>query len=116
VNVSDFESGYRTPDEKLLQEMHRARVRTVLDAARADAASIVAAMVLGESTAVVNAWVDRLWNGLRDNLSDNHPADPLSTLRVTEDRLLAIVMLLEDQARATARALVAEHNYPENLT
>jgi hypothetical protein len=97
---------YRTPEEEQQSLSQRDRVQRVLDQAAKDAVSVLTAMELGEPEDVVDAWVNRLWDGLRDNLSDDNPDDPCSRLRADEDRLLAIIMLLEDAARREARAIV----------
>jgi hypothetical protein len=97
---------YRTPDEEQQTEAHRDRVQRVLDQAARNAASLLAAMKLGEPPEVVDMWVDRLWDGLRDSLSDDHP-DGRGTLRADEDRLLAIVMLLERAADRESDAVIA---------
>jgi hypothetical protein len=106
---------YRTPDEESAQLAHRARVSEVLAQALADATSLFTAMGLDEPPDVVELWVNRLWDGLRDGLRDDRVQDPPTTIN-GEDRLLAVVMLIENRARDAARALVAEHRYPENLT
>lgn len=97
---------YRSPAEWQAQQDHEARVRSVLDQAVADGASCLAAMELDEDTAV-DLWTNRLWDGLRDNLSDLHPdAHPELSIRADEDRLFAIVLLLSDQMHERAAQVI----------
>lgn len=96
---------YRTPDETRVQLAHQACVRAVLDQAVRDGGSLYAAMELGEPAAVVERWVDRLWDGLREGLSEGSRCQGGILL---EDRLTAIALLLEDRMRAEARAVRAE--------
>ena len=72
---------YRTPDEQLVAAAHRARVQLVLDQALTDGTSLMVAIELDEPADVVERWIDRFWDGLRDQLTD-------------EDRLVAIEILL----------------------
>ncbi len=95
---------YRTPEEEQAQAEHDARVRAVLDKAVHDGASLKVAMILGESPEVVERWVCTLWDGLRDALSDDRPN--LGSLRL-EDRLTAIVLLLDDRVTAEAIDILA---------
>jgi hypothetical protein len=85
---------YRTPAQEAEDAQHRARIQPILNQARDNGASLFAAMELGEPAEVVETWVDRLWDGLRDQLND-------------EDRLLAIVMLIQSQALRAARRLTS---------
>jgi hypothetical protein len=98
---------YRTPAEQAAQAEHEERVRAVLDQAVRDGGSMFAAMALGEPKGVVEMWIDRLWDGLRDNLSDDlPPAHPELTDRPDEDRLYAIVLLLTDRMNAEAEVVL----------
>jgi hypothetical protein len=94
---------YRRPDEWQSQHDHDARIRAVLDQAVADGASLLAAMDLGEEATVVERWVNALWNGLRDGLSDER--QEVAGL-LQEDRLAAIAMLLHDRMNAEAAELL----------
>lgn len=94
---------YRTPDEEQAQEQHEVRVHAVLDQAVRDGASLVAAMALDEPADVVELWIDRLWDGLRDNLVDGRP-DRCGMRQ--DDRLKAIVLLLTDRMRDEGLAIV----------
>jgi hypothetical protein len=78
-----------------------ARIRAVLDQAVHDGASYQLAVHLGELDAA-GYWLDAVWNGLRDGLRDDgeHP-----TLHV-EDRLTAIVLLLDERMSAEWRRIV----------
>jgi hypothetical protein len=96
---------HRTPDENMAEAAHRARVQLVLDQAVVDGTSLLTAITLGEPADVIERWVNTLWDGLRDGLSDDHPDDPDSLLRAAEDRLLAIVLLLEPVIQAKALAV-----------
>jgi hypothetical protein len=96
--------GYRRPDEEQAQSQHEAEVREVLDQAVHDGASCMTAMLLGEPADVVNRWSDAVWDGLRDNLSDDRPSRAGQKI---EDRLTAIVMLLTDRMRAEAAEILA---------
>jgi hypothetical protein len=86
---------YRTPEEWQRHDERRARVQVVIDAFVQDAASLRVAMRLGEPAEVVEAWVDRVWDVLRDNLDG-------------EQRLLAIVMLLEPVFEAECDSILRE--------
>ena len=86
-------SDYRTPEEDREQVEQEARVRAALDQTVRDAAMLMVAMELGEPFDVVELWVDRTWDGLRDAL------DP-------EDRLTAILLLLNDRIDAEADAIL----------
>jgi len=96
---------YETPAESLARQQQRDRVGKVLDQAIRDGVSLKVAMSLDEPPDVVMRWVDALWNGLRDGLSDDHDHP---TMRM-EDRLTAITMLLEprmdDQVATILRGL-----------
>lgn len=98
-------SDYRTPDEEHATAEHDARVQAVLDQAVHDGVSLRMAVILGEPAQVVEQWIDRLWDGLREGLSEE-PGDHPTLIQ--EDRLRAIVLLLQDRMEAGARALLAE--------
>lgn len=85
---------YRTPEEEQQQTEDYARIRAILDQVVHAGASCKVAMVLGESPEVVERWVNVVWDGMRDNLTDRR--DGPGTL-TGEDRLTAILMLLEDR-------------------
>jgi hypothetical protein len=95
-------SDYRKPGEQRASDRQDARIRKVLDQAVHDGASCKAAMMLGESPDVVEQWVNKIWNGLRDGLAgeSEHPE-----LRA-EDTLAAIIGLLEERMSAEAQALI----------
>lgn len=94
---------YRTPDEKRAWAAHEQRVQAVLDQAVADGVSCLVAIELGESAAVVEQWTNRYWDGLRNQLSDNHPIVNIGGHLVpTEDRLCAINLLLADRIQREA--------------
>jgi hypothetical protein len=97
---------YRTPEEEQAQGQHDARVRAVLDKAVHDGASCMVAMTLGESPEVVERWIDAIWDGLREALSDDRPSLAGGSLR-QEDRLAAIVLLLDERMTAEATAVLA---------
>lgn len=88
---------YRTPEELQAQEQQHARVRAVLDRAVHDGASFKLAAMFGEPPEVAERWVNTLWDGLRDNLSDDRP--DMAGLR-QEDRLTAIALLLDERINA----------------
>jgi len=96
---------YRTPDEDRAQKEHDARVKAVLDKAVHDGASCKVAMTLGEPPEVVERWVNTIWDGLRDALSDDRP-DLAGSLR-QEDRLTAITLLLDERMTAEHDAILA---------
>lgn len=100
---------YRTPEEAQAQQAREARVRAVLDQAVADGVSCLVAIALGEPAGVVELWIDRFWDGLRDNLSDQHPDRILGdgSSAPEEDRLTAISLLLADRIHAGAEQLLA---------
>lgn len=95
---------YRTPDEQQATAEHDARVRRVLDQAVSDGVSCRLAILLGEPAEVVEHWTNAIWDGLRDGLSDD-PGDHPSLIQ--EDRLCAIVLLLEGRMEEQARAILA---------
>lgn len=80
---------YRTPEEDRAQAAEDARIRAVLEDAVLDGASCLAAMALDEPADVVERWVDAVWDQLRAALTP-------------EDRLRAIVLLLDERARTAA--------------
>lgn len=90
-------SDYMSPEQAARDAADRFEVRQILDQAAADGVSLVAAMQFGEPAEVVDMWVDRLWDGLRDNLDE-------------ERRLLALVMLLEPRMVAGACRLAHGHD------
>lgn len=96
---------YRTPEEEQASAEHDARIRKVLDRAIGDGVSCRLAMRMGEPPEVVERWVNTLWNGLRESLSDDRP--DVAGLK-QEDRLAAIVMLLRDRMDEEARAILQE--------
>jgi hypothetical protein len=98
-------TAYREPEEELAQDELQARVRTVLDQAVRDCAFCLVAQELDEPAEVVERWVNALWNRLRDNLRDARPAVAGMCM---DDRLTAIVLLLEDRMHAEARDLLRE--------
>lgn len=83
----------RTPEEARRDSEDKARVAAVIDRAVADLAAWRCADELDEPPAVCEQWVDAIWDGLRDNLS-------------SEDRLLAIIQLIQPKADATAYRLL----------
>jgi hypothetical protein len=95
---------YRTPEEQEQQAEHEARVRGVLDQAVHNGASLMAAMAYGSPPEVVEHWVDALWDGLRDGLTDTRTPPGELTM---EDRLTAIVLLLEDRIEAERVRIMA---------
>ncbi len=97
---------YRTPEEQQQQAEREARVRGVLDQAVHNGASLVAAMAYGGAPEVVERWCDALWDGLRDGLTDRPPA-PGELASAGEDRLTAIVLLLEDRIEAERVRIMA---------
>jgi hypothetical protein len=94
---------YRTPEEGRASIEQDGRVRAVLDKATHDGASLMVAMRLGEPADVVARWIDAVWNGLRDGLPEGELDHP--TLRL-DDRLTAIVMLLEDRMDAESQKVL----------
>lgn len=88
---------YRTPEEDRAQDELNARIELILDQAVRDGASYMVAAELGEPENVVELWIDRIWNGLRDGLSDRHPQQAGMRLKPDEDRLAAIVFLLQER-------------------
>jgi hypothetical protein len=81
---------YRTPDEDRHQAEQVTRIRAVLDQAIHDGAFCKTAMCLDEPQDVVELWTNRIWNRLRNELSD-------------EDRLQAIIVLLDEQITREAK-------------
>jgi hypothetical protein len=85
----------RTPEEDRANDAARAAVAKVLEQAHRDLVSWNVAEALDEPPTVCEAWLDRLWDGLRDVLDG-------------EQRLLAIVLLLEPRAIAEADRILAK--------
>lgn len=79
----------RTPEEITEGEDAYARVQKVIDQAIEDYASWVEAERLDLDPESCEQWVNRIWNGVRDNLDD-------------EDRVVAIVHLITDAANQRA--------------
>lgn len=96
---------YRTPDEQQATADHNAHVQKVLDQALSDGVSCRLAILMGAPAEVVEHWTDAIWDGLREGLSDDRP-DRAGL--VQEDRLCAIVLLLEDRMDEQAQAILAE--------
>jgi hypothetical protein len=99
-------SEYRSPEEDQLQDEDHARINAVLDQAVIDGGSLFAAMKLKEPQDVIELWCDRLWGGLRDGLVDGRKRCPEAPLLPREDRLSAIVMLLEDRMFAESKKVL----------
>lgn len=97
---------YRSPEEEQLQDEDHARINAVLDQAVIDGSSLFAAMKLEEPQDVVELWCNRLWDGLRDGLIDGRKRRPEAPLAPREDRLSAIVMLLEDRMWAESKKVL----------
>lgn len=95
---------YRTPEETRAAERHNTAVQKVLDQAVHDGASLAVAIRLGEPPDVVEQWVNRLWDGLRDNLAEK-PRHEGGLL--IEDRLTAIVLAIQQRTDAEADALLS---------
>lgn len=89
---------YRSPEEDRATAALYDRIRLVLDQAVRDGASLMAARELDEPAAVVELWIDRLWDGLRDALTDDEFGD--------EERLAAIVLLLTERMQVEAAAVL----------
>lgn len=103
---------YRTPEEVRQQNEHEQYVRRVLDQAVHNGASLFTAMRLDEDPAVVEQWIDRLWNNLRAGLVDERPRPQADGYR-REDRLTAIVMLLTDRMNAESDQMLRIGQVPE---
>lgn len=99
---------YRSREEIDAQESDSGRIRAVLEQAVTDGASLLVAIELGEPAAVIELWTDRLWDGLRDNLSDDRPRLEQCPGMPREDRLTAITLLLQDRMSARAERTLAE--------
>lgn len=99
-------SDYRTPEEQDVSSEDDARIEAALDQAVKDGGAVIVAMGLDEPAEVVEDWIDRVYDNLRANLSDNRPDVVVGGNRIVrEDRLRAIVLLLEPRIRAEASAL-----------
>jgi hypothetical protein len=57
----------------------------------------------------VERWSDAVWDGLRANLTDDRPSR--AGLKI-DDRLTAIVLLLQDRMRAEAASVLAAVRNP----
>jgi hypothetical protein len=96
-------SEYRTPEEDQARAAQEVRVRLVLDQAIQNGVSCKVAMMLDEPADVVEQWTNTIWNTLREGLSD---ANPRRGTLMIEDRLAAIVLLLEDRMDREAHKVV----------
>jgi hypothetical protein len=96
-------SEYRTPEEDQARAAQEVRVRLVLDQAIQNGVSCKVAMMLDEPADVVERWTNTIWNTLRDGLSD---ANPRRGTLIIEDRLAAIVLLLEDRMNREAHKVI----------
>lgn len=85
---------YRTPEELAEMEEDSSRIEAVLAMARKNATSTHIAMQLDESEEVVDEWIDRTYNGLRESLD-------------TEDLLYALLSFIWDDADFRARRILA---------
>jgi hypothetical protein len=100
---------YRSPEEDALQSEQRARIEASLDRAVQHGASCIIAIELGEDPAVVETWIDNVWNTLRGELLDDQPDVHHADLSIrVDDRLAAIIMLLEPRMNEQARQLLAD--------
>lgn len=95
---------YRTPEEDKAVEEQYIRVARIIDRAVENGASLVAAMILGESQDVVERWTNALWDGLRTGLSGR--AEHPRIRSRSEDVYAAVVLLIEDRIRARADAIL----------
>lgn len=93
---------YRTREEIEKARTGDKHVRAVIEAAVADAASVITAMEMDESPETVDLLVNNLYNGLRAELVDGVEDDG-SPHYGHEDRLRAIVLLLQPHAEHLAR-------------
>lgn len=87
-------SDYLTPAETVHGDREDAYIVDVLAQAATNEASLITAMRLGEPADVVHSWVDRLYDQLRARLTP-------------EQRLRAVILLLQDEAEETADKLIA---------
>lgn len=83
----------RTPEEIAAEDRANERILAVLRTAAEDVASWHVAEALDEPPWVCEQWVNRMWDGLRDNLAG-------------EDRLRAILLLLLNDARRSAQTVL----------
>lgn len=96
---------YRSPEQHRASLEQDARIQAAFKQAITDGGSLMAAIQLGEPADVVEMWIDRLYDGLRANLSDDRP--PVADL-LQEDRLAAIVLLLTDRIAAESRSILRQ--------
>lgn len=84
----------RTPRERAVHNRRLKHVRAVIDDITSVLTSWMLAEELDEPADVCEHWVNAMWDGLRERLN-------------CEDRLLAILVLLEDDARRDADRLLS---------
>lgn len=95
-------SEHRTPEET---DERDDRIKAVLDQAVKDGGSLMAAIDLGEPAEVVDLWIDRLYDGLRNNLLDDIDDETDERLR-GDERLRAIVLLLTDRIAVESASIL----------
>lgn len=99
-------SEHRTPDETTQRDD---RIKAVLDQAVKDGGSLMAAVDLGESDEVIDMWVNRLYDGLRERLIDDVDDDQAAENNLRGDeRLRAIVLLLTDRINAECASIIRQ--------
>ena len=98
-------SEHRTPDETTQRDD---RIKAVLDQAVRDGGSLMAAVDLGEDQRVINLWIDRLYDGLRNSLIDDVDDDQADGNLRGDERLRAIVLLLTERIGAEAASIVRQ--------
>ena len=98
-------SEHRTPDETTQRDD---RIKAVLEQAVKDGGSLMAAVDLGEDQRVIDLWIDRLYDGLRNSLIDDVDDDQADGNLRGDERLRAIVLLLTERIGAEAASIVRQ--------
>ena len=98
-------SEHRTPDETTQCDD---RIKAVLDQAVKDGGSLMAAVDLREDQRVIDMWIDRLYDGLRNSLIDDVDDDQADGNLRGDERLRAIVLLLTDRIYAESASILRQ--------
>lgn len=98
-------SEHRTPEET---DARDDRIKAVLDQAVRDGGSLMAAVDLGEDQGVIDLWIDRLYDGLRNSLVDDVDDEHADGNLRGDERLRAIVLLLTERIGAEAASIVRQ--------
>ena len=111
-------SNYRSPEEIKFSDERDAYVKGVLENAVRNSGFLLAAIEMNEPQEVIDKWTDKLWDELREQLTDHTEWVNITinngskVVRVPhEDRLTAIVLLITEQANQQAQRLIHAEDF-----